>query len=146
MKEAVEILVQEVISLTGLSILPGLPGHGSSDDYELGWGGRRTERMPENFFAQVHICGNELALGFYIEISAYGYDLVTRDGFSELYWGRTIALRDLEDNREGLIGEIKNVVVRAWGDLPALHQKMLMQKEEQERFLEQLRREGELIE
>lgn len=146
MKEVVEILVREVISLTGLSILPGLPGHGSGYDYELGWSGRRTERMPENFFAQVHICGNELELGFYIEVRAYGYDLVTHDGFSELYWGRTINTRDLENKREELIREIENVVVKAWDDLPVLRQKMLMQKDERERLLEQLRREEKLIE
>ena len=68
MKEAAEILIRDVVSLTGLPISLGLPGHGSSDDYELGWSGRRTEDMIENFFAQVHICGNELVMCFWIEV------------------------------------------------------------------------------
>lgn len=56
MKEAVENLIQEVISLTSLSISPGC----GSDDCELGWSGRRVDGIPENFFAQARICGNEL--------------------------------------------------------------------------------------
>ena len=146
MKEAAEILIRDVVSLTGLPISLGLPGHGSSDDYELGWSGRRTEDMIENFFAQVHICGNELVMGFWIEVRAYGYDLITRDGFSKPYWGRTITSNELTNNRELLIEEIKGVIMKAWNDLPQLYQKMLQQDIEQKRFLEQLRQEGKFVE
>ena len=146
MKEAMKILVQDVISLTGLPISPGLPGHDSGSDYELGWSGRRTAGMQQSFFAQVHICGNQLVLGFWIEVRAYGYDLaIHRDGFSEPYWGRTISSNDLENSRELLVKEIRYAVTKAWNDLPQLYQKMLQDKTRQERLLEQLRREGKLI-
>lgn len=146
MKEAIEALVQDVIARTGLPIVPGLPGHGSGDDYELGWSGRRIEGMPENFFAQIHICGNKSVMGFYLEVDAYGYDMVTRDGFSIPYWEGIITRDTLHYHKGSLREEIREVITRVWNDLPRLYQEMMQEKREQERLLERLRREGKLAE
>lgn len=71
--------------------------------------------------------------------------LTHHDGFSELYWGRTITVHDLDNNKAELIREIKDAILMAWDNLPLLHQKILTSKEQKKRLIEQLRAEGKLI-
>jgi len=142
MIELCKAVVQNSITFSGLPLSPGL----RDDECILGWSGRRIDGVPENFFANVYVCVKELAMGLYIEVGAYGYDLYIRDVFSTLYWGRTITEDELENNKETIIEEIKNALAKAWNDLPQFPQKIFQEKEGQKRLLELFRREGKLIE
>lgn len=149
--EKMEAVILEAISLTGLPITPG----GGRGEYDVAWSGRRIEGMPENFFAEVFVGGIDLRTeegclsgpSFVLEVRVGGYDLVDhRNEFSGLYWGHTVTDDDLERDSAALVQELKNCVRVAWNDLPRFYRKMLAEKEQQKGVLEQLRREGKLVE
>ena len=147
MQDTVRVLVEEAIALTGLPIMFGVPVDNSDQDLELVWSGRRTEGLPEDFFAHVHIGASELALGFFVEVSADGYKPEDRQGFATPYYGTTISAKDLEGaKRPALVSEIRNAIERVWNDLPELYVDRLRQDRKLEELRQNLRDSGLLYE
>ena len=135
MLETCKTVIQSSVTLSGLPLSFGLAWHGSDAEYVLGWSGRRTEGIPENFFAQAYVRVKKFATGvYYIEVGACGYDLSTGDRFfTSTYWGETVTPDKLENERKTLIGKIKAALIEAWNGLPQLYQKVLQKKTEQKR-------------
>lgn len=140
---ACESVIKTAISQSGLPLDSGVPW---LRDEDLGWSGRRTDSIPEGFFAHVHVLGKKIATGFYIEIGVYGYGTGVRANFAAPYWGKTYSETALRDNQEDIAKEIKESLLWAWNDLPRLYEKALQDEEEKRKMLDRLRAEGKLVE